>query len=949
MGFGDDIEVRVSPAWRWGRTVRWLLLLLVVIVIVGAVVAQSLWFWLNLAEFGELFLRPIYFELLGGFILSILILFRVDFKNRRSVTWWSINFAVNFVRARGMVEALPPEYVDFARYRLSPVNFLLWQVTKVLIGAAIFRNVIFGLTVYAMLSGWDAGLMGLWNLFLLPFITPPLDMNYAREMVIPLIPTLTLLVTPLLSALGFRLILLVGLTELVKILTPRVEDLRARTPPKAWRWVATIEALIALALLWVAVNGFFPSYIDYNTKYAIGGLILIGGIFAFFAYRDRGVRSYYLTARRFAMRIMAILIIALIIGSVMAVNNSIADVNKRAWLFPYTVQEIAVNRYLAEIDQIREIPYKFGQNTISPQEIRPYLEANRDLLNKIRLWDWEAAFAKLKPEIGLKPYIDFEDSDILRFNGSLYWSASMSLVLPETVRPEDRWYAEHMVYTHVPEGFLLLDGHSGEIVDPERFFKQRRIYYGEGGLFDEVWVAFLADRTKSDEVEGFFYNGTGGITIDPPLTWVFEPNFFFSYIDKSIHIIRYRDVYARMSLLFPYFLYQWQGDWIDMFPVSDGERTYWLMPLIVRLDGSNIPWSNRNPMLRFVGYALIDIYEGDIQLLVLGDDFFSRLFKTAYADYITTEVPEWLVNQTRYPAEIFEWRVAMYNFYHVTDPAIFVNAQQFFEVPRGLDTYYIMAKPWKFNKTEFVGILSLELRGARGRNLAGYMVVRNDYPHLGEMIFYQVPLGSEIKLLGPSAVLEALERDPDFATLRTLLRSPRVGDNILYRVGDFDVYFIPVYTAGAGGVVTQLGTIAAVGAVFTGEYYVGLGQTVEEAFTNLLTKFAGEAPPPPEPAIGVQERVAVLAERFREAGLKVVEPTSVNPDLAFLEGNATFTRKAERDEAMELVDRFISEWVEPYGAGRVLMWWEDNTILFGVMVRVEGVVELHYIAIYMGE
>ena len=127
---------------------------------------------------------------------------------------------------------------------------------------------------------------------------------------------------------------------------------------------------------------------------------------------------------------------------------------------------------------------------------------------------------------------------------------------------------------------------------------------------------------------------------------------------------------------------------------------------------------------------------------------------------------------------------------------------------------------------EFLGLLSLELRGSQGRNLAGYMVVENDLDNLGDLQFYEVPLNSTTKLIGPTAVREALDRDPDFAQLKTLLRNPRIGDNILYRVGEHDVYFIPVYTAGAGGVVAQLGTIAAVGAAFTGEYYVGLGNVI---------------------------------------------------------------------------------------------------------------------------
>ena len=133
-------------------------------------------------------------------------------------------------------------------------------------------------------------------------------------------------------------------------------------------------------------------------------------------------------------------------------------------------------------------------------------------------------------------------------------------------------------------------------------------------------------------------------------------------------------------------------------------------------------------------------------------------------------------------------------------------------------------------------MLSLELKGSKSKNLAGFMVVENDLENLGDLQFYEVPLNSTTKLIGPSAAREALEKDPEFATLKTLLKNTRIGDNILYQVGDHDVYFIPVYTSGASGVVAQIGTIAVVGAAFNGEYFVGLGDTQEEAFNAYLKK-----------------------------------------------------------------------------------------------------------------
>ena len=59
------------------------------------------------------------------------------------------------------------------------------------------------------------------------------------------------------------------------------------------------------------------------------------------------------------------------------------------------------------------------------------------------------------------------------------------------------------------------------------------------------------------------------------------------------------------------------------------------------------------------------------------------------------------------------------------------------------------------------------------------MVVQNDLTNLGDLQFYEVPLNSTTKLIGPTAVREALDRDPEFAQLKTPLRNPRIGDNIL--------------------------------------------------------------------------------------------------------------------------------------------------------------------------
>jgi len=327
------------------------------------------------------------------------------------------------------------------------------------------------------------------------------------------------------------------------------------------------------------------------------------------------------------------------------------------------------------------------------------------------------------------------------------------------------------------------------------------------------------------------------------------------------------------------------------------------------------------------------------------------MFVSQYEDQFQP-LSDWLKEQIRYPNELFNWKTEMYNIYHVTNVETFIQANQFYEIPRGLSTYYIEAKPPGFAETQFIGLLSLELRGSQGRNLAGFIMVENDLPNLGKIQFYEVPLNSTTKLIGPTAVREALDRDPDFAQLKTLLRNPRIGDNILYRVGEHDTYFIPVYTAGAGGVVAQIGTIAAVGAAFTGEYYVGLGNTQEQAFEAYLKKLSGVAVPTPSTngelvQFDRSKRIEIIRTIFEEQGLEILEPITIQIPLSFKEGEVFFYTDADREETEKLILNFIDSYVKPRSE-RILLWSEGNVFNFGTILVKESVPEMHYISIEVG-
>ena len=941
-----------APPPDAGRFIRLGIIAIIGVAIFAIVGNQAVILSMNFTEFGEQFSKPLYYTLISTVILSAIALVRVNVAGRSSIFWYVISTAIGFL-GRGGQQPISSNIQNFREYKLTPPQFLIWQITKILLFGAFFANIMFGFAAMSFIDGNSLGIENLPKLFSLPFVTPETDPSYASENVVPMIPALVILIPPILAAIGIRLVLYVGIHRIISVITTFLQD-SENGKPRYLNYVSTIEGIVGIGVIWAGFNLFFTDQIDYNTRYVIGGTLIIGFALIAFSVVDR-IRARVLThmfKRDVYIRILTIVAIGIVVAGVVSVNEGIANSKKIEFSGPYTAQQIGVNRYLGELNNVQENTHDVQLTSVSPNNINNYVRQNSDVLDVIRVWDWEAAFAKLKPEIGLIPYVDFEDNDILRFNNTLYWTASMKPILPTSVSLENRWYNEHLVYTHVPDGFLTLEATDGQIVDSSEFFKQREIYYGEGGLFEQTWSGYPNSRgSNSDELGGVSYDGLGGLDVSPPLSWIFEPNFLLSYPAESVHIMRYKDVHDRMETLYPYFLYDLFGKELDSLPVTDGKNSYWLIPLIIGFDTDDVPWSVGNPYLRLVGYALVDSYNGDIQLLKTGDDFFSEMFVSQYSEQFQP-MPDWLEEQIRYPVELFNWKTEMYNIYHVTDVDTFIQANEFYEIPRGLDTYYVEAKPPGFEQTEFLGLLSLELRGSQGRNLAGYMVVQNDLTNLGNLQFYEVPLSSTTKLIGPTAVREALDRDPEFAQLKTLLRNPRIGDNILYRVGDHDIYFIPVYTAGAGGVVAQLGTIAAVGAAFNGEYFVGLGETQEEAFEAYLKKVSGVA------AIATtaddnyvelvrSDRIDIIKSIFEENNIVIAEPTSIQIPLSFNEGNLFFFTEDDRANTEEFLSDFIDDFVKPR-SDRVFMWQEENNLNIGTVFVKDGIPEIHYISIEVG-
>jgi uncharacterized membrane protein (UPF0182 family) len=959
-----------APSTDVGKIIRIAIFAALGIIIFAIVSNQSVNLLMNIAEFGDVFTKPLYYSTISGLVLASIALVRGNFVARHSITWYGIRTIINLLKRS---EYDQPKMLRYSEFRMSPHSFGIWQVMKIVLFAPLFSNLLFGMAVDYIAKGNDIGIDSIGSVFAIPFADITMDGTFAQDNVFSMIPALTLLIPALLAAVSLRILLYVGVSGTVNIVSQYVLDAR-EGKPRFLSYISTIELIIGATVFWLGFNLFFSSNIDYNTRYAIAGTLALGAAFLVYSFLDRRRARVmiYPTKRHMYSRLLTIGVVVVLVGSVMAINHSIADTKKIEWRGPYTAQEIAVNRYMHDLESVEIVNYDVKPTSVTPSRIRSIVDDNRDTLNNIRLWDQEAASSKLRPELGQRNDIHYVDTDILRFGDTMYWTGTTTPNLPADVTVADRWFSEHITYTHANVGMKMLEADTGNVADEQRFFDQRRIYYGESddsGLFDKVWSAYPVGRTESREVDQYFYNGTGGIDVAPPLSWMFEPNFMLSYPGTPIHVMRFKDVHERMELLYPYFVYDFavtsspnpQFRPIDIYPVTDGQESYWLMPLVAAFDTSHVPWSSEF-MLKLAGYALINTYDGDVQVFATGDDYFSKMFLEEYSDIgVTGEIPGWLSEQIKYPEEMFIWTVSQFSVYHVTDPKTFIEAKQFYSIPedgsRSIPPYYINTRPQGFETAEFVGFQSLELRNSQTKNLVGYMTVRNDLDSIGEMSFFSVPTNSSVKLLGPTGAKETLEKDTDFKSLRTLLNNPRLGENILYRIGDVEVYFIPVYTSNTGGgVVSQTGTIAAVGAAsITGTYYVGLGDTPVQAFEDYLLKVSGVTPVD-QPGSGGNQTVVLdkeakilkLESVFSSANITVVKPTEISAPVEFREAEMTYIVESEFADVEARILEFVKSYAQQEAPSRVFEWEQERTVNFGFLSQQGGIVENHYISIEVG-
>ncbi|MBT3328498.1 MAG: hypothetical protein HN384_00960, partial [Nitrosopumilus sp.] len=168
-----------------GKFIRLAIIAIIGIIIFATVGNQAVILSMNFTEFGEEFTKPLYYTLVSTLILSVIALVRVNISGRSSIFWYTVSTAIRFL-GQGGQQPLSSNLLSFGNHKLTSAQFIIWQITKILLFGAFFANIMFGFAAMSFIDGNSLGIENLPKLFSLPFVTPDTNPNYAVENVVPM-------------------------------------------------------------------------------------------------------------------------------------------------------------------------------------------------------------------------------------------------------------------------------------------------------------------------------------------------------------------------------------------------------------------------------------------------------------------------------------------------------------------------------------------------------------------------------------------------------------------------------------------------------------------------------------------------------------------------------------------------------------------------------------------
>ena len=637
--------------------------------------------------------------------------------------------------------------------------------------------------------------------------------------------------------------------------------------PGARRHLAFLAAALLLVLAfgaWLRIphllteqSGvvFGASYVDVHARMPAYRVLIVA------ALAGAGLAVYQAFTQRFFPIVLAIALYVVVAvgGSAYSgvIQRFIVGPNEQVREIPYIQNNIKATRAAFALDKVEERSLS-GDARLS----RADLERNAATIENVPLWNEQQLLDTFGQIQEIRTYYDFAsvDNDRYIIDGKYRQIMLSARELNSRSLPSRTWINEQLTFTH---GYGLTLGPVNEVTPeglPVLFIRdlpltssvdlkvtQPAVYFGELPETD-VFV-----KTKTEEFDyprgedNVFatYQGQGGV----PLGGLFRrlmfairfrstDTFFSPTLTPESRVMMHRRISERVARIAPFLTF----DSDPYLAISDG-RLIWIQDAYTT--SNRYPYASAAGGVNYIRNSVkvtIDAYHGTttFHLLDTADPIaatigrvFPSLFKPLSA------MPEDLRRRLKYPQTIFSIQAAMFATFHMTNPSVFYNREDQWEVPsfdvkgqaERMEPYYTMMKLPGESGPEYIQMLPFTPR--QKDNLAAWMAARSDGEHYGRLVVFQFP--KQTVIFGPRQVAARISQDQVIAPQITLWNQQGSeviqGTLLVIPIEESLLYIRPLYLRAAGGRIPELKRV-----IVAYQNQIVMEATLDEALARLFPK-----------------------------------------------------------------------------------------------------------------
>ncbi|HUW05071.1 MAG TPA: UPF0182 family protein [Williamwhitmania sp.] len=506
---------------------------------------------------------------------------------------------------------------------------------------------------------------------------------------------------------------------------------------------------------------------------------------------------------------------------------------------PYILNNIKFTREAYGLNKVKVKPFPVDQSLTYAD-----IKENHSTIENIRLWDRRPLIQTYKQLQEIRLYYDFNSVQVDRYHFDRYTQVALAArELPASQIPSraQTWVNKHLIYTHGygvvmnPVNKIMEDGMPELImkdIPPTTTtpisLKQMALYYGEE---TDQYVLVNTTAKEFDYPKGANnvytdYKGSGGVRISNLFkrivyAWKFSDIkiLLTGYITPQSRIMFNRNIVTRDRTIAPFLAYDSQPYLV----VGTDGQLYWIHDAYTT--SNMFPYSEPFPQgqdgnsFNYIDNSVkvvINAFNGDVSYYVINPndpivETLQKIYPSLFKPF--SDMPDFLKAHIRYPTDLFNIQTQMYNVYHMTDPKVFYNQEDYWDVPNALADNNAQAKMFPYyvimrlpGNTEEEYILMQPLTPSKKDNMIAWMCARCDVPNYGELIVYTLP--KDKLVYGPMQIEGRINQKPDISAELTLWgqQGSHVfkGNQLVIPINNSFIYVEPVYLQSQEGQIPEL-------------------------------------------------------------------------------------------------------------------------------------------------